>query len=165
MSESGSLYFDYIDLTINQLTSTNMFSKQNLLATLAGTVTMFLLGYLIWGIATQDFFDQHNLTDMMKSDEEMNMVLILLGNLCGAFALSTLYGRWSGGTYRAGDGFQMGAWVGFLIGVGMGLVIMGTSNMMDATGHAVEAVLDIIYYGLVGMVIAIVYKATAPKAS
>lgn len=142
-----------------------MFSRQNLLATLAGTVTMFLLGYLIWGMATQDFFAQHNLTDMMKSDEEMNMVFILLGNLCGAFALSTLYGRWSGGTYKAGEGFQFGAWIGFIIGVGMGLVWMGTSNMMDSTGHAVEAVLDIVYYGLVGLVIAVVYKSTAPKAS
>ena len=140
-----------------------MFSKQNLLATLAGTVAMFLLGYLIWGIATQDFMEQHSLVDVMKSDEEMNMLYIFLGNLFGAFALSTIYGKWARGHHSAGQGFQFGAWVGFLIGVGMGLVWLGTSNMMDSTGHAVEAILDIIYYGLVGMVIALVYKATAPK--
>ena len=34
-----------------------MFSKQNLLATVAGTVTMFVLGYLIWGMATASFFE------------------------------------------------------------------------------------------------------------
>lgn len=141
-----------------------MFSKHNLLATLAATVAMFLLGYLIWGIAMMEFFEGHSLVDTMKSDEEMSMPAIFLGNLFGALAMSTLYGKWSNGQYSAGGGFQFGAWIGFFVGVGMGLVWYGTANMMDETGHVVEAVIDIIYYGIIGAVIALVYKATAPKA-
>ena len=45
-----------------------MFTKQNLLAALAGTVVMYLLGFVIWGIATADFFEAHSLVDAMKSD-------------------------------------------------------------------------------------------------
>ncbi len=140
-----------------------MFSKQNLLATLAGTLAMFILGYLIWGMATADFFEQHSLADVMKSDEDMNLGMIFLGNLVGAFAMSSLYGKWARGHHSAGQGFQFGSWIGLFVGVGMGLVWMGTSNMMDTTGHVVEAVIDIVYYGLIGLVIALVYKATASK--
>lgn len=140
-----------------------MFSKQNLLATLAGTLAMFILGYLIWGMATADFFEQHSLVDVMKSDEDLNLGMIFLGNLFGAFAMSSLYGKWARGHHSAGQGFQFGTWVGLFVGVGMGLVWMGTSNMMDTTGHVVEAVIDIVYYGIIGLVIALVYKATASK--
>lgn len=140
-----------------------MFTKQTLLAALAGTVVMYLLGFVIWGIATADFFEAHSLVDAMKSDEEMDMVMILLGNVVMSFVMSSLYGKWARGYHSAGQGFQFGAWIGLFVGVGMGLLWYGTSNMMDAAGHMVEAALDIVFYGVVGAVIAIVYKATAAK--
>ena len=42
-----------------------MFTKQNLAATLVATVTMFVLGYLIWGFATVDFFEKHTSKKMV----------------------------------------------------------------------------------------------------
>ena len=140
-----------------------MFSKQNLLATVAGTVTMFVLGYLIWGMATASFFEAHSIINVMKPDEEMNMGFIFLGNLFAAFGMSSLYGKWARGYHGFGEGFGFGAWIGFIIGVGMGLLWLGTSNFMDATGHLAEAALDIVFYGVVGAVISLVYKATAKK--
>lgn len=43
-----------------------MFTKQNLLASLAGFLVMFFLGYTIWGFATEDFFTGHTLNNFMK---------------------------------------------------------------------------------------------------
>ncbi|MBC2837850.1 hypothetical protein [Robiginitalea sp. SC105] len=140
-----------------------MFSKQNLSATIVAAVAMFLLGYLIWGMATMSFFEEHALSDVMKSDEEMSLLMIFLGNLAGAFAMSTLYGKWANGTHSAGGGLGFGTWIGIFVGLGMGLVMYGTSKMMDGTAHAVEAILDIVYYAVIGAVIALVYKATAGK--
>lgn len=142
-----------------------MFSKQNLLATLAGTVAIFILGYLIWGIATMEFFEAHSNAEVMKAAEEVDMILILVGNFFTAFAMSTIYGKWANGNHSAGQGFKFGIWIGIFVGLGMGLLMMGTANMMDSTAHAVEAVLDIAFYGVVGAIIALVYKATAPKAA
>lgn len=139
-----------------------MFTKQNLLATLAGFAVMFLLGYAIWGIATVDFFESHTITNVMKDPPEL--LYIALGNLIAAFALSSLYGKWARGVHSFSEGFQFGAWIGLFVGLGMGLLWFGTSNMLDMTGHLVEAVLDIIFYGIIGAVIAVVYKATAVKA-
>jgi hypothetical protein len=140
-----------------------MFTKENLLATVAGTVTMFILGYLIWGMAAASFFEAHSITNVMKPDDEMNMAFIFLGNLFAAFGMSSLYRKWARGYHGFVDGFGFGAWIGFIIGVGMGLVWLGTSNFMDPTGHLAEAILDIVFYGLVGAVISLVYKATAKK--
>lgn len=139
-----------------------MFTKQNLLATLAGFAVMFVLGYAIWGIATVDFFESHTITNVMKDPPEL--IYIALGNLIAAFALSSLYGKWARGVHSFSEGFQFGAWIGVFVGLGMGLLWFGTSNMLDMTGHLVEAVLDIIFYGIIGAVIAVVYKATAVKA-
>lgn len=136
-----------------------MFTKQNLLATLAGFVVMFLLGYAIWGFATVDFFEAHTITNVMK--DPPSMAFIALGNLIGVFALSSLYGKWARGVHSAGQGFEFGAWIGIFVGLGMGLLWYGTSELMDLTAHVVEAVIDLIFYGIIGVVIALVYKATA----
>jgi hypothetical protein len=35
--------------------------------------------------------------------------------------------------------------------------------MMDLQGHLVQVLLDIVYYGIVGAVIGLMFKATQPK--
>ena len=138
-----------------------MFSKSNLLATLVGAVVMFFLGYLIWGVAAVDFFEEHSLIDAMK--EVPNLGLIAVGNVVGAFVLSTLYSKWARGHHSLGHGFQFGAWIGVFVGISMGLIWYATANWMDLTGHVAEAVIYILYYGIVGAVIGFVYQKTAAK--
>ena len=138
-----------------------MFTKQNLLATLAGFVAMFLLGFVIWGVAFAGFFQAHSLADVMKDPPDL--LTIALGNLVGTFAMSSLYGKWARGVHSIKEGFQFGLWIGLLIGVGLGLVWCGTSELMDTTGYVVEAILDLVFYGIIGAVIALIYKTTASK--
>jgi hypothetical protein len=138
-----------------------MFSKQHLLSTLVATVTMFFLGYLIWGVATVDFFEGHTINNVMK--DPPLFPFIILSNLIAAFTLCVIYGKWARGYHSMGGGFQFGVWIGIFVGLGMGLLWYGTSEMMDLQGHLVEAVLDIVYYGIVGAVIGLMFKATQPK--
>ncbi len=138
-----------------------MFSKSNLLATLVGAIVMFFLGYLIWGLATVDFFTEHSIVNTMK--ETPDLALIAVSNLIGAFILSILYSKWARGHHSLGQGFEFGALIGAFIGLFMGLLWYATSNIMDLTGHATEAILDIIFYGIVGASIALVYQKTAKK--
>lgn len=88
---------------------------------------------------------------------------IILSNLIAAFALCAIYGKWARGYHSMGGGFQFGIWIGIFMGLGVGLLWYGTSDLMDLQGHLVEAVLDIVYYGIVGMVIGLMFKATHPK--
>ncbi|SFB66729.1 hypothetical protein SAMN04487891_101157 [Flagellimonas taeanensis] len=138
-----------------------MFSKSNLLATLVGAVVMFFLGYLVWGIATVDFFEKHSSINAMKEVPDMGM--IALSNLIAVFALSTLYGKWARGHHSLSQGFQFGVWIGVFTGLGLGLLNYGTTELMDLTGYMAEAVLEIVFYGILGAIIAFVYQKTASK--
>ncbi len=138
-----------------------MFSKQHLLATLVATVTMFFLGYLIWGVATVDYFEGHSINNVMKDPPLFQW--IIAAHLVASFALCVIYGKWARGYHSMGGGFQFGIWVGIFAGLGVGLVWYATTEMMDLQGHLVSALLDIIYYGIVGMVIGLMFKATQPK--
>ncbi|MEO9512525.1 MAG: hypothetical protein ABJN84_12470 [Flavobacteriaceae bacterium] len=135
-----------------------MFSKSNLLATIAATVVMFLLGYGLWGVALSDFFESHSITDISK--DPMDFPLIVVSNLIGAFILSSIYSKWARGHHSIGQGFEFGAAIGAFTGISMGLMWYATSNLTDFTGYIVEAIVEIIYYGIVGIVIALVYKNT-----
>jgi hypothetical protein len=102
-----------------------MFTKQNLLAAFAGSVTLFLLGWIS----------------------------------------SSLYGKWAAGNYTPISGLKFGSWFGLFVGTGLGLVQMGTSHLMDTPGHLAEAVLELVYHAIVGLVIALVYRKTAAPSS
>lgn len=138
-----------------------MFSKQNLLATLAGFLTMFLLGWLIWGFAMAEFYDGHTVNDIMKDNDNVNMLFIVLSNLIGAFALATIYGKWARGYHSFGSGFEFGIWIGIFAGISTNLMWYATAEFMSLTGHLVDGVVGTVYFALVGAVIALVYKATS----
>lgn len=139
-----------------------MFSKSNLLATLAGTVTMFLLGYLIWGIATVDLMEGYTLNSLMKDPPDF--LFILLGNLFCAFAISTIYGKWARGHHSAKEGAELGVLFGIFVGFGIWFIQYATMEWMELTGYLINGVLEIIFYTVAGIVIALVYKATSAKA-
>jgi hypothetical protein len=138
-----------------------MFSKSNLLATLAGGIYFFIAGYLIWGVLTVDFFTAHagTATGVMKNSPDM--IFIALGCLVQALFLSTLYSKWARGVHTLKQGIEFGALVGAFLGLGLGLLWYGTSNLRDLTGVFAEAVLDIVFVAIGGAIIAVVYKATS----
>ncbi|AWX44056.1 hypothetical protein HME9304_01056 [Flagellimonas maritima] len=139
-----------------------MFSKSNLLATLAAFFTMFLLGYGIWEFLLAEFFEAHTVKSVMN--EQMNMGLIAGSNLIAAFVLSTIYGKWARGYHSVGDGFTYGAWIGVFTGFGLGLLNYAVMGLSDLTAALVNGVVEVIFYGIIGVVIALVYKNTASKA-
>ncbi len=140
-----------------------MFTKQNLIATLVGAIAMNLLGWLIWGFAMADFYEGHTTAQIMK--EEPDMIFLVLSNLISAFALSTIYGKWSGGNHGFGSGFNYGIWIGIYAGIGYALLWYATAPFMDMTGHLTDGVVTLIYFAIIGAIIGAIYKATAPKAA
>ncbi len=140
-----------------------MFSKSNLLATLATAIFLFFGGWLIWGILTVDFFAEHagSATGVLKDPGDL--VYVALGSLLQAFFMSTIYSKWARGVHSAKEGLEFGALVGAFLGLGLGLLWYGLANLSDLTGVFAEAVLDIIFMGIAGVIIAVVYKATASK--
>lgn len=133
-----------------------MYSKSIVIGTLVGFLLLFLLGWLFYDFLAPGFYEEHVITNVSKDPPQMG--LIALSCVIEAFALSVIYSKWGRGSYSAKGGFEFGAWVGIFLGFGLGLMWYATSTFMDLTGTLVEGLWNIVYYGITGAAIGIVFK-------
>ncbi len=140
-----------------------MFSKTNLLSTLVAAIWAYFGGYLIWGMLTVDFFNDHlgSATGVMRDIPDMTHLII--GCIIVAFAFSTIYSKWASPTYGAGSGFAFGFWIAILIGLGEGLVNFATSNVVDITATLVNVLITIVFYGIMGLIVGLIYGKTSSQ--
>jgi len=139
-----------------------MFSKSNLLATLAGFFTLYLLGWAFYGVIADDFFMQHTiLQEVHKKDSIDGIWQIAIGSIILSFCMATLYNKWSRGHHSVKEGFSFGALIGIMIGLGLGIIMYATNNFMDFTGQLADGIWCVFYYGVTGAVISLVYKQTS----
>jgi hypothetical protein len=138
-----------------------MFSKSNLLSTLVGAIFLFFGGYLVWEILAGDFFAEHagSATGVWK--ETNDLVYVALGCLIEAFFLSTIYGKWANGVHGAKNGFEFGALFGGFTGFGIGFLYYGVANLSDMTGVVAGGIIEMLFMGIAGAIIALVYKSTS----
>lgn len=83
-------------------------NKRVLIATLAGGVAAFLLGWLVMGILLKDYYAENcpAMQSMMKSEEEMmgtGLVFMFLSNCVMAYLFAIVFDRWANiSTFTAG---------------------------------------------------------------
>ncbi len=127
--------------------------KKFWLGTLAGGVTFFFLGYLIYGVAMMDFFMSHagSATGVMKMDDMVWWALIV-GNLSWAAMIAYVFVKWANVKSFSG-GLSAAAAIGFFTALGMDLTHYGTSNIMDLSGALTDVVLSTAMTAITGGVI------------
>lgn len=143
-----------------------MFSKSNLLATLVGFIVLFFSGWVFYDMIAGSFFESHATefgTAAMRAEPEM--IMIAIGCLVQAFVMSVLYGKWARGHHSAKEGFTFGAWIGVFLGFGVWILNEGVMDMTDMTARLVDGVWNVVQYGLVGLVIALVYQKFSKPAA
>lgn len=131
--------------------------KKRLLATLAGFVVFFLLGWLLYGMVLMDFFNsnQGTATGVMRAETEMVWWALVVGNLLQAYLLVYIFGNWANIT-TFGGGFKSGLIIGLIIGYGVDLTMYGTTNIMNLTGALVDPLVIGVMMGATGGVIGVV---------
>ena len=126
-----------------------------LLGGLVGTIVLFLLGWVTYGVLLADFtatnFDQ----SAMKPMEEMNWLAMILANLAFGFLLAFVLGWSSSRDWRSGA--KVGIVIGLLYSISVDL---GMYAMADWYLNFGAVVVDIIVYSvlvtIVGIVVALV---------
>ena len=83
-------------------------------ATLAGAITSFLLGYLLYGIALAGFFEANMGSATGVTREPLNLPAIGLGQIPAALFITIAIDRWGDSRSPAG-GAKVGALWGFLV--------------------------------------------------
>jgi len=135
-----------------------MDSKKFLIGTLAGGITLFLLGYLFYGLALEDFFTKHSISPAgaMKSMNNIIWWALILGNLATGALLTYVFLK-LGNILSFGSGFSTGAVIGFLMVLGTDLVRYSTENWLGRKGAAADVlvftVLMAVSGGVIGMVL------------
>lgn len=131
-----------------------MDAKKRIMATLAGFVTIFLLGWLIYGMLLMDFFQANSGTasGVLRTDSEMIWWALIVGNVLQAYFLVYIFDKWASIT-SFGSGLQAGATLGLIIGFAYDLTMYGTSNTMNLTAALVDPFVTAILMGITGGVI------------
>jgi len=141
-----------------------MFSKSNLIGTIVAAVWGFFGGGLLWGNLMDATLQEHVVTaGLIKA--EPDMVHLIIGCIVVAFCLANIYGKWANGNYSIGSGLSFGVWIGVFTGLGLGLVNMATLNFMDIAGTFIDAGINIVFLGIMGLLIGLVYSKTSSTAA
>ena len=127
-----------------------MDAKKFVLASLAGGVTLFVTGFVFYGVLLRDFMEANSAPGVMKAQPDM--VPLIFGELVFGAFLTLVLSRWSGIGNFAG-GAKAGAMIGLLLGLGLNLVFYATANIMEAVAIPVDTLVAVVRLSLAGGVI------------
>lgn len=132
-----------------------MGNNKILVAGLAGAVTLFILGWIIYGMLLMDFMAANagSATGVNKSEDEMSFLWIIIGNLASGYLFAVIFGKY-GNINTAMAGIQAGALIGLLMGVGVDAVMYATTNMMNMTAMCADVACWIVMSAITGGVVA-----------
>ena len=128
-----------------------------LTATVVGGIVLFVVGYLIWGLALMGFFEAQSIAPegALKTMDEFSLAHIFVANLVYAALLTLTVGVW-GGKRGFRGGFQGGLLVGLLVTVSMAFMFLATMHFMTVTGHLVDVIASGVWAGIGGGVIGLI---------
>lgn len=131
-----------------------MDAKKRILATLAGFVTYFFLGFILYGMLLMDFYTAHSgsATGVMRNDANMQWWALVAGNVIQAYLLVYIFGNWANITTFSG-GLKAGAIIGFIMSLGISLNMYGTTHISDLTSTLVDPIVMSVMMSLTGGVI------------
>lgn len=130
-----------------------------LIGGLIGALTIFLLGYLLYGVLLDSTMEA--CTQCQRTMEELNFPLLILGNVFLGLTLAYILGRSGVGSFNSGA--SMGAMIGALLIIGWSLITYATSTVYTTTTCILYRVIaEIILWGVAGGVIGWYYGRNRP---
>ncbi len=141
-----------------------MKTQKILIGTLVAGVSMFLLGWLIYGIMLHGFMEANCNNSSMRPMEQMIWWAMIAANLVGGLLLAIIL-DWSGSITMM-SGAKVGAIVGFLMALTYDLSMYATTTMFNGLKMvAVDSLCSSLMLALTGMITAMVMgKIGQPKA-
>lgn len=136
-------------------------TSRQLLAVLAGTLTLFVLGFLLYGVLLAGFFEANMGTATGVMRDPPLIWALLLGNVVYAYLLLVVFGRW-GGMSSFGAGARVAGVLGFLIALSFDLVLYSTTNVATLTATIVDPLVFLVVSGAAGGAIAWMLSRGAP---
>lgn len=129
--------------------------KKLLIGTLAGGLTLFLLGYVIYVVAMPNPEFAHGPAAAAANRETPDIAHIIIGELLFGFLLTYILHTWAAISTPAA-GAKAGALLGGVIALAFSLLMFGTTNIITIQGCLYEAVTWVVRWAVAGAVVALV---------
>lgn len=121
-------------------------------ATLAGGVTSYLLGWLIYGMILVENTSMYGPATGVAKEDMSDMWALILGNISHAFLFAYIFSRWAGVSTWQG-GAKTGALLGLLIWLSVDMIMYGTTNVYSLTGVFIDVLVSTVMGAIGGAVI------------
>ncbi len=129
--------------------------KRLSIGSVVGTITLYLLGMLIWGNLFAEFFDANSGSAVGVDRESQIVWAVVVGSLFYAVLL-TLALESRSASKSLVDGLKIGAVVGALLWGTVDFIHFGVTNIDTLTAAVADTILEGVRGGIVGGVIAAV---------
>jgi hypothetical protein len=124
-------------------------------AALAGGVTLFFAGFLLWGLLLAGFFEAHVGSAVGVNKETADLFHLGLGQFFWALLLAIVIARYAGVSGFL-EGLKIGAVLGFFMSLSVGLSQFSMTNLGDLTSVLTDPFVSAVWSGLGGGVVGLV---------
>ncbi len=132
-----------------------MNTNKIVLSGIAGGVTYFLLGWLVYGIILSDFMAANGNQCIMKPMEEMIWWSMIVSNIAGGLMLALIL-SWSNNVGVV-SGIQKGAIIGLLLGIAVNFSFYSMSTLyLNLAAVVVDVVATTFVMAIIAAVVAAV---------
>ena len=115
-------------------------NSKTLIAALLGGLTLFVMGYIVYGLLLADFYS----TSVDRA--EPLILYIVLGELVVGYLIAWVFSQT--GTSTVADGAKVGAILGFLLALSIGLITYGVYEMAELSTHLVDSLVGAVRFGV-----------------
>ena len=120
-------------------------NSKTLIAALLGGLTLFVFGYVVYGLLLADFF-------ATSVDRAEPLILYIgLGELVFGYLIVRVLSQTD--TSTAADGAKAGAILGLLIFLGLDLIFYGVSTISELSTSLVDVLIGTVQFGVAGAVV------------
>jgi hypothetical protein len=123
-----------------------MTTQRCVLGTVVGGIILFVVGYLIYGVAFVSFFQANAGSATGVQRESPDFVALAIGQILWGGLLTLVLG-WTR-TSTVGAAVKTGAIVGLLFFLGNGLTLYATTNISTLNAAIVDAILAMILFAI-----------------
>ena len=135
-----------------------MENKKIIWGGLAGGLTFFLLGWLIYGVLMKNYFQSIMAAGIYK--EIPDFPFLILGNVLMGFMYAVVIGCWAKATSPS-DGAKKGFLFAILLSAGYDFIMYSTSNIMTSMGGMFcDIFVTVIMGTIVGAVVTMVMSSS-----
>lgn len=133
-------------------------------AAVAGGVTLFFAGFVLWGLLLAGFFDAHMGTAVGVNKAQAQFFHLALGQFFWGVLLAVIIARYAGVSGFV-PGLRIGALVGFLMSLSVGLTQFSMTNLVDLTAVLTDPFVSAVWSGLGGGVVGLVLGGGSPESA